>query len=164
MEDFLKLVTDVGFPIAGAIVCGGFVFIILKFILSEITGAVKGLGGMIKSLENRVQTMNNDIVKIDTLVSYAFNKHPNLDRLAANEGKEDFVYYTWNWVVKEIKPVLDESTATLIGLIDRIRMLDNDMIRLNTKIQMILQEKEQKEEQEIKENRKRNRHILDTKL
>ena len=75
-----------------------------------------------------------------------------------------FVYYTWNWVVKEIKPVLDESTATLIGLIDRIRMLDNDMIRLNTKIQMILQEKEQKEEQEIKENRKRNRHILDTEL
>ncbi len=54
-----------------------------------------------------------------------------------------FVYYTWNWVVKEIKPVLDESTDTLIGLIDRIRMLDNDMIRLNTKIQMILQEKDQ---------------------
>ncbi len=54
-----------------------------------------------------------------------------------------FVYYTWNWVVKEIKPVLDESTGTLIGLIDRIRMLDNDMIRLNTKIQMILQEKNQ---------------------
>jgi len=54
-----------------------------------------------------------------------------------------FVYYTWNWVVKEIKPVLDESTGTLIGLIDRIRMLDNDMIRLNTKIQMIIQEKDQ---------------------
>jgi len=75
-----------------------------------------------------------------------------------------FVYYTWNWVIKEVKPVLDESTSTLIGLIDRIRMLDNDMIRLNTKIQMILQEKEQKEEEELKENRKRNRHILDTKL
>ena len=54
-----------------------------------------------------------------------------------------FVYYIWNWVVKEIKPVLDEATGTLICLIDRIRMLDNDMIRLNTKIQMILQEKEQ---------------------
>jgi hypothetical protein len=75
-----------------------------------------------------------------------------------------FVYYTWNWVVKEIKPVLDESTGTLIGLIDRIRMLDNDMIRLNTKIQMILQEKDRKEQEEIKENRKKNRHILDTKL
>ena len=89
MEDFLKLVTDVGFPIAGAVVCGAFVFIILKFILSEITGAVKGLGGMIKSLENRVQTMNNDIVKIDTLISCAFGKKPNIDRLAASEGKED---------------------------------------------------------------------------
>jgi len=43
-------------------------------------------------------------------------------------------------------------------------MLDNDMIRLNTKIQMILQEKEEKEEKERLENRKRNKHILDTKL
>ncbi len=89
MEEFLNLVADVGFPIAGAIVCGIFVFIILKFILGEITGTVKGLGTMIKSLKNRVQTMNNDIIKIDTLVSHAFNKQPNLDRLAANEGKED---------------------------------------------------------------------------
>jgi len=59
-----------------------------------------------------------------------------------------FVYYTWNWVVKEIKPVLDESTGTLIGLIDRIRMLDNDMIRLNMKIQMIIQEKEHQDNQQ----------------
>ena len=56
-----------------------------------------------------------------------------------------FVYYTWNWVVKEIKPVLDESTGTLIGLIDRIRMLDNDMIRLNQKLNMVLEFKEQYE-------------------
>jgi hypothetical protein len=30
VEEFLKFVTDVGFPIAGAVVCGAFVFIILK--------------------------------------------------------------------------------------------------------------------------------------
>ena len=65
-----------------------------------------------------------------------------------------FVYYTWNWVVKDIKPVLDESTGTLIGLIDRIRMLDNDMIRLNTKIQMILQEQEQQQRTERRNRRK----------
>lgn len=74
-----------------------------------------------------------------------------------------FVYYTWNWVVKEIKPVLDESTSTLIGLIDRIRMLDNDMIRLNTKIQMILQEQERLKELEKKENRRKLTN-LDNKL
>ena len=67
-----------------------------------------------------------------------------------------FVYYTWNWVVKDIKPVLDESTGTLIGLIDRIRMLDNDMIRLNTKIQMILQEQEQQQRAERQNRRKEN--------
>jgi hypothetical protein len=67
-----------------------------------------------------------------------------------------FVYYTWNWVVKDIKPVLDESTGTLIGLIDRIRMLDNDMIRLNTKIQMILQEQEQQQRTERRNRRKEN--------
>tara|TARA_R110000824_G_scaffold1501_4_gene7484 strand:+ start:1384 stop:1677 length:294 start_codon:yes stop_codon:yes gene_type:complete len=65
-----------------------------------------------------------------------------------------FVYYTWNWVVKDVKPVLDESTGTLIGLIDRIRMLDNDMIRLNTKIQMILQEQEQQLRTERQNRRK----------
>ena len=71
-----------------------------------------------------------------------------------------FVYYTWNWVVKDIKPVLDESTGKLIGLSDRIRMLDNDMIRLNTKIQMILQERDKN----ITQNRRKNKHILDEKL
>ena len=89
MEDFLKLVTDVGFPIAGAVVCGAFVFIILKFILAQVEERIRGVAKAIGGLENKVEIMNNDIVKIDTLVSYAFNKHPNLDRLAANEGKED---------------------------------------------------------------------------
>ena len=69
-----------------------------------------------------------------------------------------FVYYTWNWVVKEIKPVLDESTGTLIGLIDRIRMLDNDMIRLDQKIHTVMelqeQEKNGKQEKEEKKTTK----------
>ena len=44
---------------------------------------------MISALDNRVQTMNNDLVKIDALMSYALNVKPNVDRIAANEGKED---------------------------------------------------------------------------
>ena len=72
-----------------------------------------------------------------------------------------FVYYTWNSDVKDIKPVLDESTGTLIGLIDRIRMLDNDMIRLNTKIQMILQEQEQQLRTERRQNRRKENVLSD---
>ena len=75
-----------------------------------------------------------------------------------------FIYFIYTFITTEIKVKLSEASGVLIGLIDRIRMLDNDMIRLNTKIQMILQEKERKEQEEIKENRKKNRHILDTKL
>jgi len=53
-----------------------------------------------------------------------------------------FVYYVWIWVTKEIKPVLSDANKTLIGLIDRIRMLDNDMIRLTQKLNMLLEQKE----------------------
>jgi hypothetical protein len=50
-----------------------------------------------------------------------------------------FVHYTWTWVTKEVKPVLSEANKTLINLIDRIRILDNDLIRLNEKIDTVLQ-------------------------
>lgn len=52
-----------------------------------------------------------------------------------------FVYYVWRWATMEIKPVLGECSSTLIKLVDRIRMLDNDMIRLNTKLAMVLEYK-----------------------
>ena len=87
--DFFTLVSDVGFPIAGAIAAGGFVFLTLKFILAGVTNSVTTLKNIISQLDNRVQTMNNDLVKIDALLSYTLNIRPNVDRLAANEGKEE---------------------------------------------------------------------------
>ncbi len=87
--DFLTLVSEVGFPIAGAIAAGVFVFITLKFILAGVTDSVNTLKNIIGALDNRVQTMNNDLVKIDTLLSYVLHVRPNIERIAANEGKED---------------------------------------------------------------------------
>lgn len=87
--DFLTLISDVGFPIAGAIATGGFVFLTLKFILAGVTGSVNTLKNIIGQLDNRVQTMNNDLVKIDALMSHVLEVKPNIDRIAANEGKED---------------------------------------------------------------------------
>ena len=55
-----------------------------------------------------------------------------------------FVYYIWTWVTTQVKPVTHESHMTLIGLIDRIRMLDNDLIRLKQKLDMILEYHEKK--------------------
>ena len=87
--DFFTLAKDVGFPIAGALAAGGFVFLTLKFILAGVTGSVTTLKNIIGQLDNRVQTMNNDLVKIDALLSYALNVKPNIDRIAANGGKND---------------------------------------------------------------------------
>jgi len=87
--DFLAIISEVGFPIAGAGAAGYFVFLTVKFILAGVTGGVHGLKNIIGALDNRVQTMNNDLVKIDALMSYALQVKPNIDRLAANEGKND---------------------------------------------------------------------------
>lgn len=54
-------------------------------------------------------------------------------------GMGYFIFYVWKWVTEEIKPVIGEASSTLIKLVDRIRMLDNDMIRMNTKLSMVLE-------------------------
>jgi hypothetical protein len=48
------------------------------------------------------------------------------------------IYYVWTWATKEIKPVLNDANTVLIALIDRIRMLDNDLIRLTQKVNVVL--------------------------
>lgn len=57
--------------------------------------------------------------------------------IVAAVGGGYMVYYVWVWATKEVKPVLSEANTVLIALIDRIRMLDNDLIRLNQKINIV---------------------------
>jgi len=59
--------------------------------------------------------------------------------IVAAGGMGYMIYYVWTWATKEIKPVTNEASTVLIALIDRIRMLDNDLIRLNQKINIVLQ-------------------------
>ena len=58
--------------------------------------------------------------------------------IVAAGGMGYFIYYVWTWVTTEIKPVIGQANGTLIALIDRIRMLDNDLIRLNQKVNTVL--------------------------
>ncbi len=87
--DFFKLVAEVGFPIASAIAGGYFVFLTLKFILAGVMSSVKGLSNIIMPLDNRVKTMNHDVIRIDTLVSNALGVKPDTDRIARADGKND---------------------------------------------------------------------------
>lgn len=87
--DFLKILAELGFPIASALGAGYFVFLTLKFILAGVTSAVKSLSGIITSLDNRVKTMNHDVIRIDTLMSNALGVKPDVDRIARADGKND---------------------------------------------------------------------------
>ena len=62
-----------------------------------------------------------------------------------------FIYFVWVWATKEVKPVLSEANTTLIALIDRIRMLDNDLIRLNQKVNIVLMLRDLKDEEKLKQ-------------
>lgn len=49
-------------------------------------------------------------------------------------GLMGLMWYVWTWVTREMKPVISEANSTLIELVDRIRVHDNDLIRLNQKL------------------------------
>ena len=54
--------------------------------------------------------------------------------MMAAGGMGYFIYFVWKFVTENINSKLSEAKKTMIALIDRIRMLDNDMIRLEQKI------------------------------
>ena len=53
-------------------------------------------------------------------------------------GMGFIIKYVWTWATTEVKPVISDANSVLIALIDRIRMLDNDLIRLNQKVNTVL--------------------------
>jgi hypothetical protein len=61
------------------------------------------------------------------------------------------IWYIWNWVTKEIKPVIGQANDTLLELIDRVRMLDNDLIRLNQKVETVMELRGERIEKETEQ-------------
>jgi hypothetical protein len=53
-------------------------------------------------------------------------------------GMGYFIYYVWKFIIDKIQPKLDEMHLALIKCIDANRMLDNDMIRLQQKVDVVL--------------------------
>lgn len=53
-----------------------------------------------------------------------------------------FVYFVWNFVNTKLQPEIDKQHMALIKLIDRMRMLDQDLIRLQQKVDVVLKYRE----------------------
>ena len=79
-------------------------------------------------------------------------------------GMAYFIFFVWKFVTTNILPTLGLASATLIRLIDRVRMLDNDMIRLDQKINTIIEIQDQQNDPFEKANQKRRDMIQDEKI
>ena len=59
--------------------------------------------------------------------------------IVSSVGMGYFVYFIYGFVTTKLMPLIGETNGILVQLIDRIRMLDNDLIRLNQKLNIVLQ-------------------------
>ena len=56
-----------------------------------------------------------------------------------------FVYFVWQTITNKIDPAVQEMKGTIIRLTDQLRLLDQDMIRLQQKVNTVIEVKEQDE-------------------
>ena len=89
MNLFFEILVEFGLPVASATVMGVFIYIILKYILDSVIGQVNSIHGIIMGLDNRIKTMNNDMIKLDLLISHALKLRPDDDRISRADGKTD---------------------------------------------------------------------------
>ena len=89
MDLFFTLLKEFGLPVASASAMGVFIYIILKYILDSVIGQVNSIHGIILALDNRIKTMNNDMIKLDVQISEALDLKQDEDRIARADGKTD---------------------------------------------------------------------------
>jgi len=63
-----------------------------------------------------------------------------------------FVYFVWQTITNKIDPAVQDMKSTIIRLTDQLRLLDQDMIRLQSKVNTVIEVKEQ-DEKETKTNK-----------
>ena len=66
-----------------------------------------------------------------------------------------FVYFVWQTITNTIDPAVSEMKKTIIRLTDQLRLLDQDMIRLQEKVNTVL-ELNEKENDKTRANKGRS--------
>ena len=86
MNDVFTLIAEVGFPIAMSLIGGFFIFLTIKYILQSVIGEVNAIHNIVFNLDNRVKTMNHDMVRIDCTMCTVLGIRPDLDRISRANG------------------------------------------------------------------------------
>ena len=87
--NFWQLVAELGLPIAATVGLGAFIMVIINYILGSTVSQIKFIESVITQLDNRVKTMNNEILKIDQEMSEQLGLPVDTDRVARADGKKD---------------------------------------------------------------------------
>ena len=77
--------------------------------------------------------------------------------IVSSVGMGYFVYFIYKFVTEKLMPLIGETNVVLIALIDRVRMLDNDLIRSQQKVSVVLQI-----EEDHSVHKSKNRNVKDT--
>ena len=88
MEVF-TIIAELGFTVTAVLAGGFFIIILLKYILASVVDSTQTLNTLITALDNRVKTINNEIVRLDSLVCHVLGVKPDVRRMSAADGKED---------------------------------------------------------------------------
>ena len=89
MKLFFQILAEFGLPVAATFIMGFFIYLIITYILESVVGQVKGMHAIITALDNRVKTMNHDMIRLDLLISHSLNLKPDEDRISRADGKND---------------------------------------------------------------------------
>ena len=87
--ELFEVIAELGFTITAVLGGGVFIVILLKYILASVVESTQTLNQLITALDNRVKTINNDMVRLDSLVCHVLGVKPDIRRMSAADGKED---------------------------------------------------------------------------
>ena len=83
------LVSELGFPVAAALLGGFFMFLTLKYIMNCVIDKVNFISNMVSGLDNRVKNMNHDMIRMDTTMCVVLGIKPDLNRISRADGQKD---------------------------------------------------------------------------
>ena len=88
-RDFMTILESVGIPAAFAVAAGWMVYKLFNALIADVHKKLDTQHGMIVALIDRVRQMDNDMIRIDSMVRTAMGISVDVDRLARADGKKD---------------------------------------------------------------------------
>lgn len=89
MNEIIQAIETIGIPAAGAVGLGYLVWTLFKSLIADIHKKLDAQHSMVVALIDRIRQMDNDMIRIDTMVRAVLKLPPDVNRIARADGKKD---------------------------------------------------------------------------